>query len=78
MLTANYRRQAHKNQLFTSVNIFGSIQLNHFIFGYSYDINTPKLGNTRGVHELSLIWQIGRECSSCDNYLVKHPWGRNY
>ena len=46
--------------------------------GYSYDINTSKLGNTQGVHELSLTWQFGRECSSCENYLVKKPWGRNY
>jgi hypothetical protein len=42
-----------------SVNLFGSIQLNRFVLlFYSYDINTSKLGNTQGVHELSLTWQI--------------------
>jgi type IX secretion system PorP/SprF family membrane protein len=74
----NPEGKSNNSHLFTSVNLFGSIQLNRFVFGYSYDINTSKLGNTQGVHELSLTWQIGRECSSCDNYLVKHPWGRNY
>lgn len=70
--------KSDNSHLLTSVNIFGSIQLNRFVIGYSYDINTSKLGNTQGVHELSITWQIGRECSSCDNYLVKKPWGRNY
>lgn len=70
--------KSDNSHLLTSVNIFGSIQLNRFVLGYSYDINTSKLGNTKGVHELSITWQIGRECSSCDNYLVKKPWGRNY
>lgn len=70
--------KSDNSHLLTSVNIFGSIQLNRFVLGYSYDINTSKLGNTQGVHELSITWQIGRECSSCDNYLVKKPWGRNY
>lgn len=75
---ANPGGKNDNSHLLTSVNIFGSIQLNRFVLGYSYDINTSKLGNTQGVHELSLTWQIGRECSSCDNYLVKKPWGRNY
>lgn len=74
----NPEGKSDNSHLFTSLNLFGSIQLNRFVFGYSYDISTSKLGNTQGVHELSLTWQIGRECSSCDNYLVKHPWGRNY
>lgn len=75
---ANPGGKSDNSHLLTSVNIFGSIQLNRFVLGYSYDINTSKLGNTQGVHELSITWQIGRECSSCDNYLVKKPWGRNY
>jgi type IX secretion system PorP/SprF family membrane protein len=74
----NPEPKSNNSQLFTSVNLFGSIQLDRFVLGYSYDINTSKMGNTRGVHELSLTWQIGRSCSSCDNYLVKQPWGRNY
>lgn len=61
----------------TSINIFGSVQLNRFVLGYSYDIKTSKIGNTQGVHEISLSWQIGRACPSCENYLVKQPWGRN-
>ncbi len=74
----NPERKSNKSHLLTSINLFGSIQLDRFVFGYSYDLNTSKIGNTQGVHELSLTWQIGRECANCDNYLVKKPWGRNY
>jgi type IX secretion system PorP/SprF family membrane protein len=74
----NPERRSENSHLLTSINIVSSIQLDDFVFGYSYDINTSRLGNTHGVHELSLTWQIGRTCSYCNNYLVKKPWGRNY
>ncbi|TDD97494.1 PorP/SprF family type IX secretion system membrane protein [Flavobacterium cellulosilyticum] len=74
----NLEGKTNNSHVLTSLNLFGTIQLDRFVFGYSYDVSTSKLGNTRGVHELSLTWQIGRECASCDNYLVKKPWGRNY
>ncbi|MGA9638737.1 PorP/SprF family type IX secretion system membrane protein [Flavobacterium sp.] len=78
LAATNPQGKSNNSHLLTSLNFFSSIQLNRFVFGYSYDANTSKIGNTQGVHELSLTWQIGRECSSCENYLVKHPWGRNY
>lgn len=78
LAATNPEGKSNNSHLLTSINLFGSIQLSRFVFGYSYDISTSQMGNTHGVHELSLTWQIGRECSSCDNYLVKHPWGRNY
>lgn len=74
----NPEGKSDNSHLLTSLNLFGSVQLDRFVLGYSYDVTTSKLSNTRGVHELSITWQIGRECSSCDNYLVKKPWGRNY
>lgn len=78
LAATNPEGKSNNSHLLTSINLFGSIQLDRFVFGYSYDINTSKMGNTQGVHELTLTWQIGRECESCNNYLVKHPWGRNY
>jgi type IX secretion system PorP/SprF family membrane protein len=78
LAATNPEGKSDNSHLLTSINLFGSIQLDRFVFGYSYDISTSQMGNTQGVHELSLSWQIGRECSSCDDYLVKHPWGRNY
>jgi type IX secretion system PorP/SprF family membrane protein len=78
LAATNPEGKSNNSHLLTSINLFGSIQLDRFVFGYSYDLSTSQMGNTQGVHELSLSWQIGRECSSCDNYLVKHPWGRNY
>jgi type IX secretion system PorP/SprF family membrane protein len=73
----NPEGKSDNSHLLTSINLFGSIQLDRFVLGYSYDASASKLGNTKGVHEISLTWQIGRECASCDDYLVKHPWGRN-
>lgn len=78
LAATNPERKSDNSHLLTSINFFGSIQLNRFVFGYSYDLNTSNMGNTQGVHELSLTWQIGRGCESCNNYLVKKPWGRNY
>ncbi|WP_281299334.1 PorP/SprF family type IX secretion system membrane protein [Flavobacterium limnophilum] len=78
LAATNPEGKSNNSHLLTSLNLFGSIQLDRFVFGYSYDINTSQMGNTQGVHEISLTWQIGRECESCNNYLVKHPWGRNY
>jgi type IX secretion system PorP/SprF family membrane protein len=70
--------KSDQSHLLTSLNLIGSIKINSFTFGYSYDISTSKIDHTQGVHEFSLTWQIGRECNSCNNYLVKRPWGRNY
>ncbi|MCG9793390.1 PorP/SprF family type IX secretion system membrane protein [Flavobacterium algicola] len=78
MASTNPEGKSSNSHFLTSVNVIGSIQLDRLIFAYSYDINASKIGNTQGVHELSLTWQIGRGCSSCENYLVKKPWGRNY
>ena len=36
----------------------------------TYDRNTSRLGNSQGVHELSLYWQSSRRCDKCDNYQV--------
>lgn len=74
----NPERKSNNSHFLTSMNLFGSVQISRFVLGYSYDINTSRLANTQGVHEISLTWQIGRGCESCNNYLVKKPWGRNY
>ena len=74
----NPMMKSSNSHFLTSVNLIGSIKIYNFTFGYSYDISTSKIDNTQGVHEFSLTWQIGRECHSCNNYLVRRPWGRNY
>lgn len=74
----NPMMKSNQSHLLTSLNLIGSIKINDFTFGYSYDMSTSKIDNTQGVHEFSLTWQIGRECHSCNNYLVRRPWGRNY
>lgn len=74
----NPEEKSNNSHLLTSINIYGSVQLDRFVFGYSYDISTSKIGNTHGVHELSLSWQLSRKCVRCDNYSIRHSWGRNY
>jgi type IX secretion system PorP/SprF family membrane protein len=74
----NPNMKSDESHILTSVNLIGSIKISNFTFGYSYDVSTSKIANTQGVHEFSLTWQIGRECHSCNNYLARRPWGRNY
>ena len=74
----NPEGKSEESHMLTSVNLFASIQIDRFVLGYSYDINTSAFGNSKGIHELSLTFQIGRGCPTCNNYLVKRPWGRNY
>ena len=78
LAATNPERRSDNSHLLTSLNFFASIQLDRFVLGYSYDVNTSNFGNSQGIHELSLTWQLGRGCPTCNNYLVKRPWGRNY
>ncbi len=73
----NPGKKTDQSHFLTSINPFGSIQLDHFIFGLSYDANTSKLGQTRGVYELSLTWQLdyAYRCWGCPNYLYKRKSG---
>lgn len=79
--TSNLMPKDSNSHWLTSVNLYGAIKFDRLLFGYSYDVNTSGLGNSQGIHEFSLTWQIGRECVPCQvgtNPLVKRPWGRNY
>jgi type IX secretion system PorP/SprF family membrane protein len=74
----NPEGKSDDSPILTSVIPFVSFQLDRFVLGYSFGINTSGLGYTQGIHEISLTFQIGRGCPTCNNYLVKRPWGRNY
>lgn len=69
----NPGRKSDDSHFVTSINPFGSVQLDHFVFGYSYDFNTSRIGATRGVYELSLTWQLdfNYKCWGCPNYQVQ-------
>lgn len=69
--TTNPQGKSSNSHILTSVNPVVAFKTNEFTFGYSYDINTSKFGNSQGVHELSLTWQSSRRCDRCDNYKVK-------
>ena len=67
----NPEGKSNESHLITSINPIISMKLGEFTFGYSYDLNTSRIGRTQGVHELSLTWQSNHTCSQCDNYKVK-------
>ncbi len=67
----NPERRDSNAHLLTSINPVATFTLSEFTFGYSYDLNTSKLGQTQGVHELSLTWTSKHVCNSCNNYKVK-------
>ena len=67
----NPQGRSSRSHFLTSINPVLSFKSGEFTFGYSYDTNTSRLGNSNGVHELSLYWQSSRRCDKCDNYKVK-------
>jgi len=67
----NPERRSPNSHFLTSINPVLSMKLGEFTFGYSYDLNTSRIGRTQGVHELTLTWQSSRRCDKCDNYKVK-------
>lgn len=66
----NPGKKANNSHFMTSVNAFGGLQYEHLKFGYSYDFNTSKIGNTGGIYELSVIYQfdLKANCFGCPNY----------
>lgn len=68
----NLQGKSSRSHILTSINPVLSFKRGEFTFGYSYDRNTSRLGNSQGVHELSLYWQSSRRCVPCEhNYKVK-------
>ncbi|WP_405296888.1 PorP/SprF family type IX secretion system membrane protein [Algibacter sp. Ld11] len=53
------------SHLVTSINAFIGLEMENLRFGFSYDINTTKIGRTDGVFELSLTYLTG--CLTCRN-----------
>ncbi len=68
--TLNPFRKSDQSHLLTSVNPFVSLQIEHFIFGMSYDANLSKLSHTRGVFEFGLTYQanLDLKCFGCPTY----------
>ncbi len=71
MAVTNPEGKSTNSHFITSVNPIISMKLGAFTFGYSYDLNISKIGNTQGVHELSLTWQSNHTCNRCDNYKIR-------
>jgi type IX secretion system PorP/SprF family membrane protein len=71
MAVTNPESKTNNSHFITSVNPIISMKLGTFTFGYSYDLNISRIGNTQGVHELLLTWQSNHTCNKCDNYKVK-------
>jgi len=75
LLATNPEGRSSESHLLTSINPVMSVKFGEFTFGYSHDFNTSKFRRNQGTHELTLIWQSGRQCSRCNNYKVKFRRG---
>lgn len=66
----NPAKNGINGDLLTSVNLFTGLQYEHLRLGFSYDLNTTKIGKTGGIYELSLTYQfdLRRKCFGCPNY----------
>jgi len=67
----NPMKKTNESHTLTSINLFSGLQYENFKIGFSYDINTSKIGRTGGVFELGLVYQFdveGRKCFGCPAY----------
>jgi|SRR5690554_1492816 len=60
----NPARNDQNSHLLTSINAFIGLELSELRFGFSYDMNTTRIGNTNGVYEFSLTY-LSR-CRRCN------------
>lgn len=60
----NPARNDYNSHLLTSVNAFIGLEYSEMRFGFSYDMNTSRIGNTNGIYEFSLTY-LSR-CRTCN------------
>lgn len=58
-------KKIKESHILTSINLFSGLQYEHFKIGFSYDLNTSKIGKTGGVFELGLVYQFDVEARKC-------------
>ncbi|SDR91212.1 type IX secretion system membrane protein, PorP/SprF family [Formosa sp. Hel1_31_208] len=63
-VATNPARNDANSHLLSSINAFIGLEYTQYRFGLSYDMNTSKIGNTRGVYEFSLTY-LSR-CRRCN------------
>ena len=63
MAVTNPAKNSLNSHLLTSINAFVGLEFEQLRFGFSYDINTSKIGRTDGVYELSITYLAG--CLIC-------------
>ena len=57
-MTTNPVKPDEKSPVLTSINPFIGLRWKEFKFGLSYDINTTDIGNTGGVFEFLLSYEL--------------------
>lgn len=65
MAVTNPAKNSFNSHLLTSMNAFVGLEFEQLRFGFSYDMNTTKIGRTDGVYELSITYLAG--CLICRN-----------
>ena len=66
----NPAKNGEYGNLARSINVFTGLQIKNLRLGFSYDINTSKMGKTGGVYELTLTYQfnLNGRCFGCPCY----------
>ncbi len=58
LFATNPMKNQYESHYLTSLNVYGGIKWEGLKLGYSYDMNTSKIGPTGGVHEVSLTYDF--------------------
>ena len=68
LLATNPLKTGLSNDFLSSFDVFAGIKWEGFKFGYSYDINTSRIGATGGVHEFSISYDFSVNLGYLNRY----------
>ena len=68
LFATNPLKTGLSNDFLSSFDIFGGVKWQGFKFGYSYDINTSKIGVTGGIHEFSMSYDFSYNIRFLNRY----------
>ncbi|GLB52334.1 hypothetical protein NBRC110019_13740 [Neptunitalea chrysea] len=79
VLATNPNSNTENAPIVTSLNPYLGFEYDHFKVGYSYDVIVNGMGQSGGIHELSLIYMFNltKDCDGCPDY-YKGPKTKTY
>jgi len=68
LFATNPLKTGLSNDFLSSFDVFGGIKWEGFKFGYSYDINTSRIGYSGGTHEFSISYDFSVNMRSLNRF----------